>query len=122
MDGAEDAFALGYVFAEVGFDDHGVGAGLQRLEHRHGRADAVESSHIAGGGDDPAFAAADDHRPVAQFGPVALLDRGVEGVAVQVGDGQVAQFIMSDHPTRGARRAPLDLAVAGPQAVAADGL
>src|SRR5690606_10012865 len=64
---------------------------------------------------------ADDHGPVAQFGSVALFDRGVEGVAVQVGDVQIAQFVMADHPARGARRAPRDLAVAGPQAVATKG-
>ncbi|MNR00887.1 hypothetical protein D3C85_1166750 [compost metagenome] len=82
----------------------------------------MKPRHVTGGRDHAALAAADDHRLVAQLRPVALLDRGVEGVAVQVGDCQVGQFIMSDHPARGARRTPLDLAVAGPQAVAADGL
>ncbi len=121
VDGAEDALALGHIFAEVRLDHHGVGAGLQRLEHRHGGADAIQPRHIAGGGDHPALAAADDDRPVAQFRSIAFLDRGVEGVAVQVGDVQIAQLVMGDDPARGARRTPPDLAVAGPQAVATEG-
>ncbi|MNE33870.1 hypothetical protein D3C80_1275660 [compost metagenome] len=121
-DRAEDALALDYVFAEVGLDDDRVGTGLQRLVHGHGRADAVQAGDVAGGRDHAALAAADDDRLVAQFRSVAFLDRGVEGVAVEMGDGQIAEFIMGDHPTRGAGRTSLDLAVAGPQAVAAGGL
>ena len=41
-------FALGDVFGEVRLDDDGLGAGLQRLEHRHGRADAGLAGDIAG--------------------------------------------------------------------------
>ncbi|MNN15116.1 hypothetical protein D3C81_1282120 [compost metagenome] len=81
-DRAEDALALGHILAEVGLDDDGVRTGLERLIHGHGRADAVQPRHIAGGRDHATLAAADDDRLVAQLGPVALLDRGVEGVAV----------------------------------------
>ena len=67
---------------------HRLGAELQRLEHRHGGADALDAGDVAGGGDDAAAAAADDDRAVAQARVVALLDRGIEGVAVEMGDGR----------------------------------
>jgi len=66
-------------------------------------------------------AAADDDGLVAQFGPVPLFHRGVEGVAVEVGDVQLVQLVMADHAARITGGASVDLAVAGPEAVAADG-
>ena len=69
----------------------------QRLEHRHGGAHAVEARHIAAGGDHAALAAADDHRQVGEPGIVALLDAGIEGVAVDMGDRQRIQFRMAGH-------------------------
>ena len=56
------------VFGEVRADHHRVGAGLQRLEHRHGAAHAVDPRDVAGGGDHAAHAAADDHRLAASSG------------------------------------------------------
>ncbi len=50
------------VFAEIGLDDDRVGAGLQRLEHRHRAAHAIDAGDVAGRGDHPADAAADDDR------------------------------------------------------------
>ena len=79
------------VFREIRFDDDRVGAGFQRLEHRHRALHAVDPSDIAGGGDDAAGAAADDHRAGLKLRPVALLDAGIERVAVDMGDGQVEQ-------------------------------
>jgi two-component system cell cycle response regulator DivK len=38
-----------------------------------------------------------------------------------MGDGQLVQLVMADHPARAAGRAPLDLAVVGPEAVTTDG-
>ena len=49
-----------------GLDHHGVGAGRQRLEHRHGRAHAIGAGDVAGGRDDAALAAADDQRLVGE--------------------------------------------------------
>ncbi len=95
------------IFLHVRLDDHRFGAGFQRLEHRHCRAHAVDARDVAGGRDDAAFPAADDHRPVAQLRPVALLDRGVEGVAVDMGERQAIELAMAREP-----RAPA--AVAAP--------
>ena len=98
----------GGVFFEVRLDDDRVGAGLQRLEHRHGAFHAVYTGDIAGGGDHAAGAAADDHRARLQLRPVAFLDAGVERVAVDMGDGQPQQGAVM-HQRAAARRA----AVAG---------
>ncbi len=76
------------VFRHVRPDHHRVRAAAQRLEHRHGGADAIGARHVAAGGDHAALAAADDHRLVDQRGIVAFLDRGVEGVAVDMRDGE----------------------------------
>ena len=83
-------------------DDDRLRAELQRLEHRHGRADAVDAGDVAGGRDDAAVAAADDDRLVAQAGVVALLDAGIEGVAVDMGDGEVGELGMGDQAGRSA--------------------
>ena len=101
-------------------DHHRLGAELQRLEHRHGRADAVDPRDVAGGGDDAAVAAADDDRLVGEAGVVALLHRGVEGVAVEMGDGEAR----SARGAQGARAAAGRAAarrVRDGQAVAAEG-
>ena len=76
------------IFRHVRLDDGGVRAELQRLEHRHRRADAVGARDVAAGRDHAALAAADDQRLVGESWVVALLDRGVEGVAVDMGDRQ----------------------------------
>ena len=76
------------VFCHVRRDDDGVRAGLQRLEHRHGRMDAVSARDVAGRRNHAALSAADDHRFVGKARIVALLDRGVEGVAIDVRDGE----------------------------------
>ncbi len=92
------------VFGEVGADDHGVRAGLQRLEHRHGAAHAGQPGDVAGGADHAARAAADDHRAGRQLRPVALLDAGVERVAVDMGDREGQQLGMRHHPPAAALR------------------
>ena len=81
------------IFLHVRPDDGGVRAQPPRLEHRHRRAHAEGARDVAGGQHDAALAAADDHRLVGERGIVALLDGGVEGVAIDMGD-------------RRARRAP----------------
>ena len=63
---------------------------LQRTRHRHRRAHAESARDIAGGRDDAApSAAADDQRLVGERRVVALLDRGVEGVAIDMGDFEI---------------------------------
>ena len=55
--------------------------------HRHGGAHATDAGDVAGGRHHAALAAAaDDHAAVPQLGTVALLDRGVKSVAIDMGD------------------------------------
>ena len=95
----------GGVFLHVGLDDGRLGAGLERLEHGHGGAHAIGAGDVAAGGDHAPVAATDDHRAVAEFRPVALLDGGVEGVAVEVGDGKAVKLGVAQHARRSAGRA-----------------
>ncbi len=90
------------IFGHVGRHDHRVGAELAGGEHRHGGAHAGLAGDVAAGGDDAALAAPDDQRLVAQGRVVALFDRGVERVAIDVRDGQGAQLGMVDEPRRAA--------------------
>ncbi len=76
------------IFRHVGRDDGGLRAELQRLEHRHRRAHAIGARDIAGGRHHAALAAADNHGPVGKLGIVALLDRGVERVAIDMRERQ----------------------------------
>lgn len=43
---------------------------------------------------------------IAQFGPVALFNRGVKGIAVYVGNGQDFKMIMNNEPWRPTGWAP----------------
>ncbi len=98
-----DGLAGHLVFSHVGGDHHGMRAQLQRLEHRHRRTRPEAARDIAGGGDDAAPARmADEKRFVAQGRIVALLDRGVESVAIDMGDGEVQQLRMRYQPRRAA--------------------
>ena len=51
--------------------------------------------------------AADDHGSDGEFGPFAPLDRGIKGVAIDMGDRQCVKRGMMDLPRRAARVAPL---------------
>ena len=73
-------------FAMSGGSTIGVRAELARLEHRHRRMHAEGARDVAGGRDHAALAAADDQRLVGERRVVALLDRGVEGVAIDMRD------------------------------------
>ena len=78
------------IFGHVGRQDDRLRAELQRPRHRHRRAHAEGAGDVAAGRDDAAPpAAADDQRLVGSSGRVALLDRGVEGVAIDMGDRQI---------------------------------
>ena len=77
---------------ETGLHHDRLGAEFQGLEHRHGRADALDPGEVAAGRDHPPCAAADDDGLVADAWIVALFDGGIEGVAVHVGDGKPGQF------------------------------
>ena len=71
-------------FSMLGGTTVACGQSFQRLEHRHRRAHAEGARDVAGGRDHAALAAADDQRLVGQGRVVALLDGGVEGVAIDV--------------------------------------
>ena len=88
-------FAAGFgVFAEVRLDDRGLRAKLQRLEHGHGGTHAILAGDIAAGGHHAASSAAHDHRLVQQRRIVALLDGGIERVAIHMRDGKRFEFGM----------------------------
>jgi hypothetical protein len=74
------------VLVDIGPQHHSIGTGLERLEHRHGRVHPIGAGDIAGGGDDAPLGAADDEGLVEQARVVALLDRGKEGIAIDMRD------------------------------------
>ena len=76
-----------------------------RLEHRHRRAHAEGARDVAGGGHHAALAAADDQRLVGERRVVALLDRCVERVAIDMRDGERLQFGVAQDARRAAGRA-----------------
>ena len=67
---------------------------LQGLEHRHGRADAIDARNVAGCRDDTATPSPNDHRPVGQIRILALLDGGEERVAIDMGDTEIVPLAM----------------------------
>ena len=67
-------------------------------------------------------AAADDHRDIAEFRAVALLDGGIEGVAVEMGDGEIVKLGMPQDAHRSADRTGIGTRGRTAAAVAAEGL
>ena len=84
------------IFGHVGLYDDGVRAELPGLEHGHGRTHAGLAGNVAAGGDHPALATTDDQRLVEQAWVVALFDRGIECVAVDMRDGEFEEFLVCD--------------------------
>ena len=117
-----DLAANGGVFLHVGLDDGRLGAEAERLEHGHRGSHAVGAGHVAAGRHHAPVAAAHDHGDVAQLGPVALLDRGVEGVAVEMGDGEVVELRMVESARRPASRAGPGIRGRLAAAIAAEGV
>ena len=58
-------------------------------------------------GIDTALAAANDDRLVGKRGIVALYDRRIEGVAIDMGDRKRLDFRVAQQPRRAATRAPV---------------
>ena len=90
-----DLFANLGIGRHAGVDDDRVGAEVERFEHRHCRAHAANARHITGGRDNPALAAANDHRLVDQFRVVSFLDTGIKGIAIHMRDGEIKQLIVA---------------------------
>ncbi len=87
------------VTGEVGTDDRQRGAQPDGLRHRHRRVNTEHARLVAGGGHDTALvgAATDDDGSAAKRRIVALLDRRVEGIHVDVknpSDHENAEFRM----------------------------
>ena len=61
---------------------------------------------VASVGMTAAASAADYERLVGQFRIVAFFDRSVEGVAIDMRDGQVIEFLVADDPRTAAFPAP----------------
>ena len=111
LHGLADLAADADIFRHVGRDHDRGRAERQRLEHRHRRAHAEGAGDVAGRRHHAALAAADDDRPVGNVRIIALLDRGVERVAVDMGDRQRGQGRMPDQARRAAGAAALGGAI-----------
>src|SRR6516165_9566409 len=83
------------IFLHVRSDDAGMRAQAARLEHGHRRSHAERACHIAGSEHDTTGAAADDYGLVGKRWVIAFLDRGIERVAVDVGDAQCIDLGMA---------------------------
>jgi len=82
-----DAARDGAIAGEVGRDEDGVGTEALCLDGGHGGADAEFAGFVRGCADDGALAApCDDDGLAAKLRIITLLDRGVEGVHVDVND------------------------------------
>jgi hypothetical protein len=91
-------FANGGIFPDIRLNDNGLRAKCQGFEHRHGGFHAFDTCHIAGRGDNPAGAAADNNGSVLDIRIVALLDRCIEGIAINMGNGKLMYFRMPFKP------------------------
>ena len=60
--------------------------------------DAVGPCDVAGGRNDPALPTTDDQRLVSKGRIVALLDCGIEGVAIDMRDRERMELRMPDQP------------------------
>lgn len=91
-------FAHGGIFPDIRFNDDGLRAKCQGFKHRHGGFHAFDARHIAGSGNNPAGAAADNYGPVLDIRIVALFDRRIEGIAINMGNGKLMHFRMPFEP------------------------
>ena len=81
--------------------DHGLGAAPGGLRHGHCRGDAEDAGLVGGRRDDaPAVATTDDDGTADQLGVLEELDRGEEGVHVNVDDGS-SGVVISPGTARG---------------------
>ena len=81
-----DLLGDGAIGIEARLDEDEPGAAALRARRGHGRADAIVARLVARRSDHAAHSAADRDRLAAQRRIVALLDRGVEGVHVDMDD------------------------------------
>ncbi|MFO1186808.1 MAG: hypothetical protein U1E87_04775 [Alphaproteobacteria bacterium] len=80
---------------------------------------AIRARDVARSGDDAALAAADDHRLVLERGIVALLDRGIERVAIHMSDRERVELGMAQNTWALARGAARRFGVEANEALAA---
>lgn len=90
MQDLEDLLRCIAVSLEIAGDKDALAAEPAGAGERHGRSDAKGAGLVRGGRHHPSLTgapiAAHDHRLAAQLGPAQLLDRGVEGIQVDVHD------------------------------------
>src|SRR5262249_58341998 len=97
LENAADVIAHALVLGHVRLHDLGLRAALQRLEHRHRRANAEAAGDVAGRHNHAASTGVpDDQRLAGELRAVALFDRGIEGVAVDVGNAELFEFRVGD--------------------------
>ena len=98
--GAE-VFSYGHaglaVFGHIGLNDHRLRAKLPGFEHGHGRANTLNPRKVARRGHNAALPTADNHRAVTDRRVVTLFNGRVEGIAVDVGEGEGGQLRVPDH-------------------------
>ena len=84
------------IFRHVRSDNHLIRASRGALNIGVVERHTVESRDVAAGEHDTTGTAVDDDRPINEVWPVTLLDRGIKGVAVDVGDRQSVECGMAD--------------------------
>src|SRR3546814_20078432 len=92
------------VVVETRLDEDEVGTAAHSRYRRHGGVDAIGSRLIARGRDDAPVHAADSHRPTPQMGIVALPDRRIEGVHIDMDDLAAPRRLARIVPIPSARR------------------
>ena len=92
------------IFRVIRLHHDGIRTGLERLEHRHGRMDAVEPRDIAACRDDTTCLPPYDDGKFLELGIVALLDRREEGIAIDMGDGERVYLRVTKQAVRVAGR------------------
>lgn len=80
----------------------------------------MNAGDVASGRNDTAFAAANDHRLVGKLRIVTLLDRRVEGIAVDMCERQLAEFRVAKKPRAAAGQTPSRFGGLLPEAVSAE--
>ena len=109
------------IFGHVGWEHDRVRAKRPGPRHRHRRAHPERPGDVAASRNDAARPRpADDQGLVIEARVVALFDRGVEGVAVDMGDVQPAGGLEADRSRRAAMQAAVRIIGTLSQTVAAE--
>jgi hypothetical protein len=86
------------IFFHIGAHDRRVRAQPPRFEHGHRRFHPECARHITGREHHAALSPADNDGLIGERGVIALFDRRIEGVAIDMGDGQPVELGMPQQP------------------------